>query len=142
MRNAGGAISKSLPTTVWLAATRANLRGAVAVYISGGPSDIPGALRAHYQSTGERWSALKAAGIIGAISIANPKTMDIPWERATLARVQTAMDLADPALEETAGQKIQVTMNPAHADKLLAGSGHTMKELLALADAGKPLPHF
>ena len=33
-------------------------------------------------------------------------------------------------------------MNPAHADKLFAGSGHTFAELLALADAGKPVPRF
>ena len=35
------------------------------------------------------------------------------------------MSLADPALDETRGLKLAVTINPAHADKLLAGSGHT-----------------
>jgi len=35
-----------------------------------------------------------------------------------------------------------VTMNPAHADKLLAGSGHSFAEILALVDAGKPVPSF
>jgi len=119
-----------------------NLKGAVAVFITGGPSNIPGALRAHYQSAGERWAALKAAGIIGTISIANPKSMDVPWSRATLARLQPAMELADLSLDETAGQQLSLTMNPAHADKLLAGSGHTFQELLAMADAGKPLPRF
>ena len=52
------------------------------------------------------------------------------------------MALADASLDETAGQRLSVTWNPAHADTLLAGSGHTFAELLALADAGKPLPHF
>jgi len=33
-------------------------------------------------------------------------------------------------------------MNPAHADKLFAGTGHTFAELLALVDAGKPVPSF
>jgi len=32
--------------------------------------------------------------------------------------------------------------NPAFADELLAGSGHTYKELADLAAAGKPLPRF
>jgi Zn-dependent M28 family amino/carboxypeptidase len=118
------------------------LRGAVVVYLAGGPSEIPGALKAHYQSAGERWAALKAAGVIGAISIANPKSMDIPWARSTLARLEPAMSLADASLGETAGQQLSVTMNPAHADKLFAGSGHTFQELLALADAGKALPRF
>ncbi len=119
-----------------------NLQGAVAVYMAGSPSDIPGPLRAHYQSAGERWSALKRAGAIGTISIANPKSMDIPWSRSTLSRLQPAMVLADPALDDAGGQQLAVTMNPAHAEKLLAGSGHTLPELLALADAGKPLPRF
>jgi Zn-dependent M28 family amino/carboxypeptidase len=119
-----------------------DLTGAVAVYLAGSPSDIPGPLQAHYQSAGERWSALKRAGAVGAISIANPKSMDIPWSRSTLGRLQPSMVLADPALDDAAGQRLAATMNPAHADKLLAGSGHTLGELLALADAGRTLPHF
>jgi hypothetical protein len=119
-----------------------SLRGAVAVFLSGGPSTIPGALKAHYQSAGERWAALRRAGAVGTVSIANPKSMDIPWERATLARLEPAMGLADASLGETAGQQLSVTMNPAHADKLFIGSGHTFREMLALADAGQPLPRF
>jgi len=38
--------------------------------------------------------------------------------------------------------RIAVTVNAAHADKWLAGSGHTIEELLALVDAGKALPRF
>jgi Zn-dependent M28 family amino/carboxypeptidase len=68
--------------------------------------------------------------------------MDIPWERLTLARFLPAMDLADPALDDNRGLKAGVAFNPAHADKLLAGSGHEFKDLLKAADAGKPLPHF
>src|SRR5512142_1048064 len=84
----------------------------------------------------------KAAGAVGTLSIANPKSMDIPWSRSTLARLQPSMSLADASLDETPGQQFAVTMNPAHADKVLAGTGHTLVELLALVDAGKPLPHF
>jgi Zn-dependent M28 family amino/carboxypeptidase len=114
----------------------------VFVYLAGAPSNIPGPLRAHYQSAGERSAALKQAGAVGTISIANPKSMDIPWARSTLARLQPSMALDDATLDEEAGQHLAVTMNPAHADKLFAGSGHTFQELLALADAGKPLPRF
>ena len=84
----------------------------------------------------------KAAGAIGTISIGNPKTTDIPWERSTPARLQPSMSLADPSLDETSGQQLAVTMNPAHADKLLVETGHTFSELLALVDAGKPVPAF
>jgi Zn-dependent M28 family amino/carboxypeptidase len=52
------------------------------------------------------------------------------------------MELADPALAGPGGLKIAMTMNPAHAAKWLDGSGHNVAELLTLATAGKPLPHF
>ncbi len=38
--------------------------------------------------------------------------------------------------------RIAVSFNARHADRLLAGSGHTIAELLAVADRGEPLPHF
>jgi Zn-dependent M28 family amino/carboxypeptidase len=119
-----------------------NLRGAVVVYLNATPPSLTGPLQAHFSSAGERWRMYKAAGAIGTISISNPRTSDIPWARSTLARLQPSMSLADPALDDTAGQQFAVMMNPARADTLLQGTGHTIAELLALVDAGKPLPHF
>jgi Zn-dependent M28 family amino/carboxypeptidase len=52
------------------------------------------------------------------------------------------MSLADPAMDETRGLKLMVTVNPAHAEKLFAGSGHTFREILDAAAADKPLPRF
>ncbi len=117
-------------------------RGKIAVYIAGAPSDMPSALAAHYQSAGERWATLKNAGMIGAIGIANPHHMDVPWARAALSRFQVTMQLAAPGMDETAGEQIAVTWNPAHTDELFAGSGHTFDELVAIAQSGKQLPHF
>ena len=119
-----------------------NLKGAIVVYVSATPKSLPGPLQAHFGSAAERWGMYQAAGAIGTISIANPKNMDIPWARSTLARLHAAKALADPSLQDTQGQQLSITMNPAHADKLLAGSGHTFKELLALVDAGDPVPAF
>jgi Zn-dependent M28 family amino/carboxypeptidase len=119
-----------------------DLRGKIIVIFGGGPSDIPGALKSHYQYTLERARFLKQAGVAGVVTIQNPHTSDIPWSRSSLARFQEAMNLADPALNDSAGLKIVVAVNPDHADRWLAGSGHTFAELLALVDAGKPLPHF
>ena len=117
-------------------------KGKVAVYFAGSPSSLSAALAAHYQSGAERWRVFKAAGIVGTISIANPKHMDIPWERQASNRSQTSMKLAAPGLDETAGQQIAITWNPAHADDLLAGAGHTLNELIELAEAKKQLPRF
>jgi Zn-dependent M28 family amino/carboxypeptidase len=119
-----------------------DLKGAIVVYVSATPKSLPGPLQAHFGSAAERWQMYRAAGAVGTISIANPKSMDIPWARSTLARLHPAKALADPSLQDAQGQQLSITMNPAHADKLLAGSGHTFKELLALVDAGEPVPAF
>jgi Peptidase family M28 len=119
-----------------------DVRGKIVVCLAGAPASIPGPLAAHMQSGDERALLLKRLGAIGLVTIMNPKNMDIPWERAALARFLPAMSLADPALDESRSLKLAVTINPAHADKLLAGSGHTVSKILEAATAGKPLPHF
>jgi len=119
-----------------------DLSGKVVVYIAGSPADIPTSLSAHYQSLGERWKALHEAGAIGLIAIANPASMDIPWSRISINRNQASMDLAEPGFNETQGLDIGVVFNPASAELLFAGSGHTFAELAALAKDRKPLPHF
>jgi len=49
-----------------------DLKGKVAVIISGSPSDMPSALASHYQSSAERAKALRDAGAVGMVSIPNP----------------------------------------------------------------------
>ncbi len=117
-------------------------KGKIAVYMSGSPASMSAALASHYQSGGERWAALKSAGMIGYISIANPKHMDIPWARIASNRFQMTMQLAAPGMNDTAGEQIGIAWNPAHADELLAGTGHTVDELVADAEARKQLPRF
>ena len=119
-----------------------DLHGKIAVYMNGGPSSIPGPLRAHAQSIEERWKALKHAGAIDAIAIYNPHQMDIPWKRAKLIRFQPAMQLADPALDEAPGEQLALTFNPAHANKLFLGTSHTFESLVEIADRGEVLPRF
>jgi Zn-dependent M28 family amino/carboxypeptidase len=119
-----------------------DLKNKVVVILAGSPAEMPSALAAHYQSAGERWKALRSAGAIGIVNIPNPAAMDIPWSRMSLNRAHPSMDLADPEFDETSGLKTQLTFNPANAEKLFAGSGHTFAELAALARDRKPLPRF
>ena len=119
-----------------------DVRGKVIVYIAGSPADVPSALSAHYQSTGERARTLRELGAVGFISIPNPASMDIPWSRMTLARTRPSMLLADPSLNDTHGVQLAVTFNPAAAEKLFVGASHTFADLAALAKDRKPLPHF
>lgn len=118
-----------------------NLKGKIAVYISGQPAGIPGALVSHYQSASERSSALLAAGAVGTAAIPDPKVSDIPWARATLARLMPTMSI-DEKSSPKAGLKVALTVNAEHADKFFAGSGHTIEEIFVLSREKKPLPHF
>jgi Zn-dependent M28 family amino/carboxypeptidase len=119
-----------------------NLRGAIVVYLATTPRSLPGALQAHFGAATERWRALGAAGAVGTITIANPRTTETPWAQTAAARLLPAMSLADPALDEYAGAQVAITMNPAHANLLFEGSGHTFDEVIALETAGRPLPRF
>jgi Zn-dependent M28 family amino/carboxypeptidase len=119
-----------------------DLKGKIVVYLAGSPADIPTALASHYQTPLERWKFLRAAGAIGSINIFNPASMDIPWSRISLNRNQPTMDLADPEFYDTRGLQLSVACNPASAEKLFAGSGHTFAEIAALGKDRKPLPHF
>ncbi len=119
-----------------------DLNGKIVVYLAGSPSDIPTALASHYQTAGERWKSLRAAGVIGIITIFNPASMDIPWSRISVNRNHPSMDLADAEFNETPGQQLGVAFNPASAELLFSGSGHTFTEIAALGKDRKPLPHF
>ncbi len=119
-----------------------DLKGKVVVYLAGSPSDVPAALASHYQTAGERWKSLKAAGAIGVVAIMNPASMDIPWSRISVNRNHPAMDLAGAEFDETSGEQLGVVFNPAAAEILFAGSGHTFAEIAGLGKDRKPLPHF
>jgi len=115
-----------------------DLRGKVAVYMTGGPSSIPGPLRSHYQSSEEREKLWSRVGAVGTVSFTNPAASDIPWSRTSAARLRPSMSLSG----SDGVERLSITVNPAHSDKFLAGSGHKFDELIALSDAGKPLPVF
>jgi Zn-dependent M28 family amino/carboxypeptidase len=119
-----------------------DLKGKIAVFVSGGPKFIPSALKAHYQSGEERWKRMQSAGAIGQAVIANPKATDIPWERSSKARFQPSMTVAVPNTREINAPRVLVTVNAAHADEWLAGTDHTIAELLGDADSDAPLPKF
>jgi Zn-dependent M28 family amino/carboxypeptidase len=119
-----------------------DLKGKVAVIITGSPAEVPNSMSAHYQSLSERWKAFKEAGALGIVSIPNPASFDVPWERLSRSRNVAQMDIEGAEFNNTEGWKLSLTWNPKNADKLFAGSGHTFAELSALAKERKPLPRF
>jgi len=119
-----------------------NLSGKIVVYITGGPASMPAGIKAHYQSREERIKTLRKAGVLGTIVIPNPKAAEVPWSRTAAARLGPRMELADKAAAGEANLPLGLVFNPAHAEKLFEGSGHTFKEVLDLLNADKPAPHF
>ncbi len=119
-----------------------DLNGKIVVYLAGSTADTPTALSAHYQTIGERWKSLLQGGVIGTIGIPNPASMDIPWSRMSLNRAHPSMDLVGAEFNEAPGLKMSLTFNPAAAEKLFSGSGHTFAEIADLGKDRKTLPHF
>jgi Zn-dependent M28 family amino/carboxypeptidase len=130
----------------------ASLKGKIVVYVNGGPADLPGPLKS-FARTSPFIKALRDAGAVGMISIPTPKSMDFGWARVASSASQPGMRLAEtpdgaavakrhPALADDHGEMFSATFNPAEAEKLFAGTGHTFAELIALADAQKALPRF
>ncbi len=113
-------------------------------------------MKSHVSSAGERWAVLKKAGAIGIATFPNPRppartTTDTdasPTRRPPRAggrgagtqAPQPTIVLADRELQEQAGQAVSITADPRGAEKLLAGSGHTIDELNQLIADKKPLP--
>ena len=119
-----------------------DLTGKIAVYVRAGPDTLPPALRAHAQSLDIRWSALRAHGAVGYATVSITGVREGQWERFAKQRFQPGLALADVALDDTPGARFAMRVNPAHFDRLLEGSGHTVAELTALADSGRRLPVF
>jgi Zn-dependent M28 family amino/carboxypeptidase len=73
--------------------------------------------------------------------IPNPKAAEVPWSRVAGSRLHAQMDLAENSAGQD-GARLKVVINPEHAEKFFAGSGHTFQEVLEALNADKALPHF
>ncbi|MBS1855285.1 MAG: M20/M25/M40 family metallo-hydrolase [Acidobacteria bacterium] len=141
-----------------------DLKGRIVVYVNApGPVDAPGPVKSHAGSAAERWETLRAAGAIGVAIIMNPRAPAVTGQPPTNGSgpaagrgarggaagmgaagrgPQKVFLLADPALQEQAGQKVALTITRAGGEKFFIGSGHTYDEILALARDNRPLPKF
>lgn len=90
------------------------------------------------QTAADRARLLSAAGAAGLLSIDNPRAIEPPrWPSA----YSTAMSIDAGARGAESAPLLTMRFNPADAEQLLRGSGHSFAEVLDLASAGKPLPH-
>lgn len=114
-------------------------------YCGAGIGDVRGAIvichgthRAGLPTGAEREAAVRAAGAVGILTIADPGfTVEPPrWPYAYARTVSLASDhpKVDPFL--------RMTLNADSLGELLAGSGRDAAQLIAAGAAGKPLPSF
>ena len=117
-----------------------DLKGKIAVVISGGPAELSGPVKSDARF--RRVQQLGVLGAAGVIALTTPKQVEIPWARQMLLSGQAGMYLADPKLRETPDGFFAASIDPEKSESLFEGTGHTFAELCALADASKPLPRF
>jgi hypothetical protein len=117
-----------------------DLKGKIALVLSGGPANISGPIKSNARFG--RAKLLGRLGAVGMITLTTPKQIEIPWARQRLLAGQPGMYLTEPALRDTPDGFFSASIDPAKSETLLKGSGRTFADLCALADASKPLPHF
>ena len=117
-----------------------DLKGKIAVVVSGGPADIAGSLKAHARR--DRARLLAERGAAGVLALTTPKEVEVPWSRSMAQSSQSGMYLADPALRDLQAPLLSAAFNTDSSEQLFARSGHTFAQIAALAEASKPLPRF
>jgi Zn-dependent M28 family amino/carboxypeptidase len=115
-----------------------DLKGKIAVVISGGPAEISGALKSHARR--DRARLLSERGAVGLISLTTAMAVEVPWARSMAQAGQSGMYFADAALRDVKTRFFEASFNTESSEKLFVGSGTTFAAISALADASKPLP--
>jgi hypothetical protein len=110
-----------------------DLKGKIVVHVNAVPRGLSAALQAH--GTRSRWTAMQQAGAVGVIAIGAGGA----WNEAGGAG-GVAVTLADTMLDDTRGQRINGTANPALAARLLAGTPLMWDSVVAHVRRGDKLP--
>ncbi len=111
-----------------------DLAGKIVVHVNAAPPGLPAPLLAH--GTRSRWIAMQRAGAVGILAVGAGGA----WSDDGSSRAGSTMALADTSLDDTRGQRIGGTLNPALMPRLLAGSGLDWSDITARVRAGESLP--
>ncbi|HXW67328.1 MAG TPA: M20/M25/M40 family metallo-hydrolase [Thermoplasmata archaeon] len=119
-----------------------DLREKIAVFVLGGPADLPGPVRAHHQSRSEVYRALRRAGAAGFVLVQNPSVPEAPWSRFASGQLFPRMELLGSDRGERRPLPLTAAFDHEHLDLLFEGSGHRASEVLASLGKPGPLPRF
>jgi hypothetical protein len=107
----------------------------------GTPADTQGKIVVRMGRNGAAGRGGAGRGSVGTLTIDTTGGPEPPrWPVAYSVTMSLAEDtMAQPS---GGGGALAFRFNPAYAEEIFAGSGHTYRELAGLAAAGKPLPSF
>ena len=117
-----------------------DLKGKIAVVISGGPAGISGALKSHARSERAGWLARQ--GAVGLITLVTPGQVEVPWARRIALAAQPALYLKDPALRDNGAPFMSAQLDPARSHILFEGSGRDFGAIVKAADSSAEVPRF
>jgi len=120
-----------------------DLKGKIAVILTGSPAAIPGPLASHYPNRCRALEDARAAGVVGVVTIPNPAFMDYPLvaDPRPIARIPAWIS------RERSSTKQRVRRHPSWSTRrtrrcsLPARDIH-FEEIAALAKDRKALPGF
>jgi Zn-dependent M28 family amino/carboxypeptidase len=120
--------------------------GKVVVTLAGKPDHFPSEEGAHFSSSREKLKAALAAGAIGIITVYTPKTQKrFAWDRVRSRVGMPSMGWLDGQGNVFASPLQLQAYAMIHfnaATVLFDGADQTLDEILALDEAGEPLPVF
>jgi len=117
-----------------------DLKGKIAVVISGGPDNISAPIKSDARAN--RAAELAKLGAVGIISLTTPHQVEIVWSRQRLISHSPGMYLADAKFHTVPDGFFTASADPEQSEAFFKGSGHSFAEMSALADASKPVPRF
>ncbi len=122
-----------------------DLKGKIAVILSGAPPSFDSESRAHYSAPLTKLPELVRRGAVGVVSVlSRVDEKRVPWERHVQRSWFPAMRWigADgQPVDAFVELRRKATMGRTGAEKLFAGSGHALEDVYATAEAGRP-QHF
>lgn len=119
-----------------------DLKGRIAVILSGAPAKFPTSQRAYYSWSERKWSSLVERGAVGVITVASSvDEQRLPWERMVAMSWTPQMRWLDAdgkpqrAFPEL---KLRFRFNHEAAARLFENAAASFTEIMASADAGEP----
>ena len=119
-----------------------DLKGRIAVILSGAPAKFPNSQRAYYSWSERKWSSLVERGAVGVITVASSvDEKRLPWERVVAmswAPQMRWLDAEGKPQRAFPELKLRFRFNHEAAARLFENAAASFTEIMATADAGEP----